>query len=122
VYNIATVIDGLIDRVMVDPRLSANPRVDEARHRVSAAGVQVPCYRDCLLGRRRAAIPLRPADGRFPSPPHAKSRAALALRPEPDPDDEGDAVATLLHSVARDLLLIADAARAAAEAARERTV
>jgi hemoglobin len=38
VYNIASVIDYLIDRIMVDPRLNANPRVDEAHHRVSAAG------------------------------------------------------------------------------------
>jgi hemoglobin len=38
VYNIATVVDDLIDRVMVDDRLNANPRVDEADHRVSAAG------------------------------------------------------------------------------------
>jgi hemoglobin len=38
VYNIATVVDNLIDRVMVDSRLNANPRVDEAHHRVSAAG------------------------------------------------------------------------------------
>jgi hemoglobin len=38
VYNIATVIDDLIDKVMTDPRLNANPRVDEAHHRVSAAG------------------------------------------------------------------------------------
>jgi hemoglobin len=38
IYNIATVIDDLIDRVMTDPRLNANPRVDEAHHRVSAAG------------------------------------------------------------------------------------
>jgi hemoglobin len=38
VYNIATVIDDFIDRVMVDPRLNANPRVDEAHHRVSPAG------------------------------------------------------------------------------------
>ena len=38
IYNIATVIDDLIDRVMGDPRLNANPRVDEAHHRVSAAG------------------------------------------------------------------------------------
>src|SRR5437763_8556313 len=38
VYNIATVVDDLIDRVMDDPRLNANPRVDEAHHRVSAAG------------------------------------------------------------------------------------
>ena len=38
VYNIAVVIDDLIDRVMGDPRLNANPRVDEAHHRVSAQG------------------------------------------------------------------------------------
>ncbi len=38
VYNIATVVDDLIDRIMVDPRLNKNPRVDEAHHRVSAAG------------------------------------------------------------------------------------
>jgi hemoglobin len=38
VYNIATVVDDLIDKVMADPRLNANPRVDEAHHRVSAAG------------------------------------------------------------------------------------
>jgi hemoglobin len=38
VYNIATVVDDLIDRIMVDQRLNANPRVDEAHHRVSAAG------------------------------------------------------------------------------------
>jgi hemoglobin len=30
VYSIAPVIDGFIDRIMVDPRLNANPRVDEA--------------------------------------------------------------------------------------------
>jgi hemoglobin len=38
VYNIATVVDDLIDRVMTDSRLNANPRVDEAHHRVSSAG------------------------------------------------------------------------------------
>src|SRR5438445_10495105 len=38
VYNIANVVDDLIDRVMTDPKLNANPRVDEAHHRVSAAG------------------------------------------------------------------------------------
>jgi hemoglobin len=35
VYSIATVIDDFIDRIMVDPRLNANPRVDEAHHRVA---------------------------------------------------------------------------------------
>ena len=38
VYSIATVIDDFIDRIMVDARLNANPRVDEAHHRVSPAG------------------------------------------------------------------------------------
>ena len=38
VYSIATVIDDLIDRIMVDPRLNANTRVDEAHHRVPPAG------------------------------------------------------------------------------------
>ena len=38
IYNIATVVDDFIDRIMVDPRLNANPRVDEAHHRVSPPG------------------------------------------------------------------------------------
>ena len=31
-------MDDFIDRVMGDPRLNANPRVDEAHHRVAPAG------------------------------------------------------------------------------------
>jgi hemoglobin len=38
VYSIATVIDDFIDRIMIDPRVNANPRVDEAHHRVPPAG------------------------------------------------------------------------------------
>jgi hemoglobin len=38
VYSIATVVDDLIDRVLGDPRLNANPLVDEAHHRVPPAG------------------------------------------------------------------------------------
>ena len=38
VYSVATVVDDLIDRVMADPRLNANPLVDEAHHRVPPAG------------------------------------------------------------------------------------
>jgi len=38
VYSIATVVDAFIDRIMIDPRLNANPRVDEAHHRVPPAG------------------------------------------------------------------------------------
>src|SRR6202162_2331031 len=38
VYSIATVVDDFIDRIMVDPRLNANPHVNEAHHRVPPAG------------------------------------------------------------------------------------
>ena len=38
VYNIAAVVDDFIDRIMDDPKLNANPLVDEAHHRVSKAG------------------------------------------------------------------------------------
>jgi hemoglobin len=38
VYSIATVIDEFVDCVMADPRLNANPAVDEAHHKVPPAG------------------------------------------------------------------------------------
>jgi hemoglobin len=38
VYNVATVVDAFIDRVMTDDRLNKNPAVNEAHHRVSPAG------------------------------------------------------------------------------------
>ena len=38
VYAIAAVVDNLIDRIMTDDRLNANPKVDEAHHRVPVAG------------------------------------------------------------------------------------
>jgi hemoglobin len=38
VYSIATVVDDFIDRIMIDPRLNANPFVDAAHHRVPPAG------------------------------------------------------------------------------------
>jgi hemoglobin len=38
IYSIATVVDDFIDRIMVDERLNANPRVDEAHHRVLPPG------------------------------------------------------------------------------------
>src|SRR5438067_13118454 len=42
VYSIATVVDDFIDRVMNDPRLNANPRVNEAHHRVPPPGFKYP--------------------------------------------------------------------------------
>ena len=38
VYAIAVVVDDFIDRIMADPRLNANPAVDEAHHKVPPAG------------------------------------------------------------------------------------
>ena len=38
IYSIATVIDDFIDRIMANNRLNANPRVDEAHHRVLPPG------------------------------------------------------------------------------------
>jgi hemoglobin len=38
VYSLAAVVDDFIDRLMDDARLNANPRVDEAHHRVARAG------------------------------------------------------------------------------------
>ena len=38
VSAIAAVVDDFIDRIMDDPRLNANPKVNEAHHRVSRAG------------------------------------------------------------------------------------
>src|SRR5246500_5640214 len=38
IYSIATVVDNFIDRIMVDPRLNANPRVNEAHRKVPPAG------------------------------------------------------------------------------------
>src|SRR3954453_4235676 len=38
IYSIACVVDDLIDRVMTDPQLNANPLVDEAHHKVPPPG------------------------------------------------------------------------------------
>jgi hemoglobin len=38
VYAIATVVDDFIDRIMDDARLNANPKVNEAHHKVARAG------------------------------------------------------------------------------------
>src|SRR5437762_13408036 len=38
VYAIATVVDDFIDRIMKNPKLNANPKVDEAHHKVTPPG------------------------------------------------------------------------------------
>jgi hemoglobin len=56
VYNIAPV-------VMSDPRLNANPRVDEAHHRVSAAGFKYFVTEMLCQAAGRTAALLRSVDG-----------------------------------------------------------
>jgi hemoglobin len=38
VIAIATVVDDFVDRIMADPRLNANPAVNEAHHKIPPAG------------------------------------------------------------------------------------
>jgi hypothetical protein len=64
VYSIATVVEDLIDRIMVDPRLNANPLVDEAHHKVPPARVQISGDGDAVLGGRWAAALLGAQHGR----------------------------------------------------------
>ncbi|HWQ39849.1 MAG TPA: group 1 truncated hemoglobin [Burkholderiales bacterium] len=40
VYAIATVVDDFIERLLVNETLNANPRINEARHRVPKAGLK----------------------------------------------------------------------------------
>ncbi len=41
VYNIAAVVDDFIDRIMANPALNSNPKVDEAHHRVSKPDLSI---------------------------------------------------------------------------------
>jgi hypothetical protein len=63
-YTIAVVVDEFIDRIMVDPRLNANPRVDEAHHRVSAQGFNYHVTEQVCLGGGRPADLLGAHDAR----------------------------------------------------------
>jgi hypothetical protein len=46
-YSIATVVDDLIDRVMADQWLNANPLVDDAHHKVPPAGFKYLVTESC---------------------------------------------------------------------------
>ena len=61
VYSIATVVDDFIDRIMVDPRLNANPKVDEAHHRFPLQASNTS-LRKCSAGRPvgRKSTPVAP--------------------------------------------------------------
>ena len=69
IYSIATVVDDLIDRVMADQRLNANPLVDEPHHKVpgfkylvtemlcwAAGGPQKNTGKDMLSSHRHLRI------------------------------------------------------------------
>jgi hypothetical protein len=62
VYSIAAVVDDFIDRIMDDPRLNANPKVDEAHHRVSRAGFK---YLVTEMEKNRWELILHSLDARF---------------------------------------------------------
>ena len=64
VYSIAAVLDDFIDPVMHNPILNANPAVDEAHHRVSAAGFKYYVTHGCA-GPRRSAEEYRPRNERI---------------------------------------------------------
>jgi len=67
VYSIATVVDDFISRIMVDPRLNANPLVTK-RTIACRRGLQVPGDRDGLLGYWRSAKIHGPVDGELSCP------------------------------------------------------
>ena len=98
VYSIATVVEDLIDRVMADPRLNANPRVDEAHHKVppagfkylvtemlcgAAGGPQRYSGRDMEASHRDLAITARPAAPAERSPLLESSIAAQSAGVRP---------------------------------------
>jgi len=72
VYSIATVVDDLIDRVMADPRLNANPLVDDAHHKVPPAGFKY-LVTEMGRGHRRE----HPALDRHMSPMLARPKADI---------------------------------------------
>src|SRR5438876_7448089 len=81
VYSIATVVEDLIDRVMADPRLNANPRVDEAHHKVPPAGfkylvTEMLC--SAAGGPQHGGVPPRHGD-------HSRRVASLHGRRADDP-------------------------------------
>jgi hypothetical protein len=79
VYNIAPV-------VMSDPRLNANPRVDEAHHRVSAAGFKYFVTEMLCQAAGRTAAVLRSVDGGLPPAPHDHRRRMAGLHGRPATD------------------------------------
>jgi hypothetical protein len=95
-YTIAVVVDEFIDRIMVDPRLNANPRVDEAHHRVSAQGFNYHVTEQVCLGGGRPADLLGAHDARR-APRSAHLRRGVGCvhgRLPPDPREVRRATAS----------------------------
>jgi hypothetical protein len=85
IYNIATVVDDFIDRIMVDDRLNANPRVDEAHHRVLPPGFKYLVTGQVGEAAGGGAAVLGSFTGRFPSAPpdHRAGVGGLRQRLQP---------------------------------------
>jgi hypothetical protein len=91
VYSIAAVVDDFIDRVMHNPVLNANAAVDEAHHRVSAAGfkyyvTEMVCWAtgECSrveIGGVGTAVVLSRDSGNDLALLQAKTQAGLELEP-----------------------------------------
>jgi hypothetical protein len=86
VYNVATVVDDLIDRVMSGPRLNSNPAVDEGASPISSSGSSTWSQRWCAT---RLAARCSTPDGRWVTPTDTSvspgRRGRVRGRPAPGP-------------------------------------
>ena len=69
VYSIATVMDDLVDRIMIDPRLNANPKGRRGPSSRSPCRLQVSPHGNGLRGYRRASKVHGPLDEGFAQRP-----------------------------------------------------
>jgi hypothetical protein len=96
------VVDDFIDRIMSDPRLNANPRVDEAHHRVSPAGFQYHVTEMACWAARTGLQSLRSPASR---PLTQAFRSYVEQRNNENPEDGGSDHAAehrRAHRLARD--------------------
>jgi hemoglobin len=118
VYAIAVVVDDFIDRVMTDARLNANPRVDEAHHRVSPQGFKY-YVTEMLCWAAGGPQTYSGPDGREPRAPayHGRRVGRVHGRPRPDAhhvrraraEARGEVVA-IVESTRHDIVTAAPAA------------
>jgi hypothetical protein len=88
IYNIATVVDDLVARIMADPRLNANPRVNEAHHRVLPAGFKYYVTELCVLSALLAKSPGIDGLQKRHALARARSQAGMAI-PRKEQHEDG---------------------------------